>query len=616
MLSRKGEKTNPKPIYFIGAGPGDPKLLTIKARKLLDDADVIIYTGSLVPEKLLQGCKAKLFNSANMHLEQVMKILTDSYKHGLRTVRLHTGDPSLYSAIAEQIALLKKDSIPFKVVPGVTSGFAACASLGVELTIPEKVQTVIISRISGRTPVPEKESLEKLSKIQGSLILYLSINHIKEVTQRLSKGYPPNTPVAVVEKATWPEERIITGTLDDIVQKVEEAGIKKTAVIIVGEALKGITDPERYRSRLYHKEFSHGYRQGARHDNDDLLATFATGEPERKDAYIVYLGQSGKLIAETLQRKLQCHTQKISFKRLQAEKILAKKWQKIKWIIFIGACQIAIRTIAPHLQNKYVDPAVVTVDESAENVICILSGHIGGGNELAREIAHILDSRAVVTTQSDLLDLPALDLWARANRLVPANKDELKNTQALFRNKGRLKVFLQRFVSARQIPKGFILVNEQDEADVVIGPFVRDSKAGLHLVTRNVSLGTGCHRNFSPASLIEMAKDFLKEHCIHPFAIERICTIDKKAKEPAIKRLAEELYAELTTFSAEELNGVQGVNESEAVFKAVGARAVAEPAAVLCSNGGEVVVEKQKFQGYTFSIAIKRLELQPYVRES
>jgi len=608
---KSSEKHSGKyPIQFVGAGPGDPDLITVKGRSLLKEADVIVYTGSLVPKAVLGQTQAEIHNSAGMHLEEIISLMVDAFEAGKRVVRLHTGDPSLYSAIAEQIALLRQHSIPYNVVPGVTAGFAASAALGCELTLPERVQTVIISRVTGRTPVPEKESLETLSRIRASLILYLSVARIRQVTKELLAGYPSNTPVAVVEKATWPDERIITGTLEDIATKVEEAGIRKTAVILVGEALEGIRDIKDAASKLYDKGFSHGFRQGVSPE-ETLVATFSpSSQGEKGKGYIVYLGEKGKRLANSIKAGLEEDVELIPYGKLKGENVLGAKWNQMAWIIFIGACQIAVRTIAPHISSKYTDPAVVAVDESGKNVVCLLSGHIGGGNELATKVANILGARPVITTQSDIMGLPALDLWARANHLVPISKDSLKELQARFRDEGRLRIFLQPFVTAPKLPKGFTLVDNELDADVIIGPFLSQTNASHHqLITRNIHLGTGCHKGYSPELLRRHACQFLRHHGIQPLAVKSVCTLDKKSTEPAIVELARYLEAELKSFPPEELNKVPVKEASEAVMKAVGTGAVSEPAALLCSGKGDVIVEKQKYDGCTFSLAANEVEL-------
>ena len=603
------------PVYFIGAGPGDPELLTLKAKRLLTKADVIIYTGSLVPKKVLTGCKGKCFNSAGMHLDQVIEIMVQSYRAGEKVVRLHTGDPAIYSAISEQISRLKMLSIPYEVIPGVTSGFAACARLGAELTIPEKVQTVIISRIAGRTPVPEKEALGRLSKIQASLILYLSAGYIDKVVDALLKGYEPTTPVAVVEKATWPEERIITGTLNNISQKVKQAGIKKTAVIIVGQALKGIDDPSSTRSYLYHEDFSHEFRKGQWQQDKKILHAFAD-TVKRPSAtgtvtptLLVFLGEKGKKVAKRLYQDLDTSLELLSFKELKERQILEKRWNHISSIIFISACQIAVRTIAPYIRDKYLDPAVVAVDESCRNCVCLLSGHLGGGNELAKKVAGILGATPVITTQSDVLKLVPLDLWAKANGLVPADAKGLKDAQAAMRNGKKLNVFLQEDVYAKKLPPGLVQTRKEEDAQISIGPFIPQNHKCLHLVTRNLNLGTGCHKGLSPDHLLEKALSFIGSAHIHPFSIKNVCTIDKKEKEPAIVKLAEYLEATLRVFSSEDLNRIDGIEGSDVVQNAVGAKAVSEPASLLCAKGGKLLMGKKKFQACTFAISSNPIEL-------
>ena len=246
-------------IYFIGAGPGDPELITVKGQRLLQQADLVIYTGSLVPKALLAGLTAQVHNSAGLNLDEVLALMIPASKAGKRVVRLHTGDPAIYGAINEQIASLVKENIPFQVIPGVSSVTASAAALATQLTLPEVSQTVIITRRAGRTPMPEKEELSSLATHQTTMLILLSINMISEVVDDLlAGGYPSQTPVAVVEKVSWPEERIIRGTLADIASQVEKAGITRTAIIAVGEVLAQAPPP--VLSKLYDKNFSHGYR--------------------------------------------------------------------------------------------------------------------------------------------------------------------------------------------------------------------------------------------------------------------------------------------------------------------------------------------------------------------
>ncbi len=248
-------------VRFVGAGPGDPELITVRARKLLDEADMVIYAGSLVNPALLRGIRAEVHDSAGMTLDAIIDLMGRAYREGKNVVRLHTGDPAFYSAISEQIERLRKLDIPYEVVPGVSSAMAGAASLGQELTIPEISQTVIFTRIEGRTPVPEYEKLSELAKHRASMVIFLSVGMIDKVRDELLKGYPGETPVAVIEKASWPEERIVRGTLHDVVELVKKAGIQKTALIYVGDALRASEESLGKESKLYHRDFKHGYRK-------------------------------------------------------------------------------------------------------------------------------------------------------------------------------------------------------------------------------------------------------------------------------------------------------------------------------------------------------------------
>ncbi len=248
-------------VHFVGAGPGDPELITVKGRRLLREADLVIFTGSLVPRALITGLTAEVHDSAGMNLDEVFELIHRAWKKGKKIVRLHTGDPAIYGAINEQMALFNQNNIPFTVVPGVSSGTASAAALSTELTLPEVSQTVIFTRRAGRTPVPEKQDLVSLASHGATMMIFLSVGMIDKVVEDLlAGGYTKTTPVAIVEKVSWPDERIIRGTLGTIAALVQEAGITKTAIIAVGDVLA--EGPPPALSKLYDKAFSHGYRKG------------------------------------------------------------------------------------------------------------------------------------------------------------------------------------------------------------------------------------------------------------------------------------------------------------------------------------------------------------------
>ncbi|NLI13021.1 precorrin-4 C(11)-methyltransferase [Pelotomaculum propionicicum] len=245
-------------VYFIGAGPGAVDLITVRGREILARSQVVIYAGSLVsPEHLaFAPATAETHDSSGLTLEDIRAILISARERQLDVARLHTGDPSLYGAVREQVELCEELNLAWEIVPGVSSAFAAAARLGVEYTVPDGTQTLIFSRVEGRTPVPAGESLDSLARHQSSLAIFLSVQEIEKVTCQLIKSLPPTTPVVVAYRVTWPDESFIRGNLADIAEKVRKAGINRTALILVGEAL---TSSGR-RSLLYHGDFKHGYR--------------------------------------------------------------------------------------------------------------------------------------------------------------------------------------------------------------------------------------------------------------------------------------------------------------------------------------------------------------------
>lgn len=250
-------------IHFVGAGSGAVDLITVRGARLLQEADVVIYAGSLVNPQLLDSCKpgCEIHNSAKMTLEQVIAVMESAEQAGKTTVRLHTGDSSIYGAVREQFDELEKRGIAYDVCPGVSAFCGAAAALKAEYTLPDVSQTVIITRTAGRTPVPERESIRALAAHQATMVLFLSTGLTEQLqAELLAGGYPGTTPVAVVYKATWPEQKIFRCTVDTLHQTVTENGLTKTSLIIVGKCM-GDTY---MRSLLYHPEFTTEFREATR----------------------------------------------------------------------------------------------------------------------------------------------------------------------------------------------------------------------------------------------------------------------------------------------------------------------------------------------------------------
>ena len=250
-------------VHFVGAGPGAPDLITRRGAALLEEADVVVYAGSLVNPALLglcpEGCR--VYNSASMTLEEVLEVMIPASENGEEVVRLHTGDPCLYGAIREQMDVLREKSIPFDVTPGVSSFCAAAGAVEGEYTLPGVSQSVIITRMAGRTPVPERESIPALAAHGATMVIFLSAGMLDKLQEQLLQGaYTPATPAALVYKASWPEERVVRCSLGELAQKGREHSISKTALVLVGEFLAG----DYQRSKLYDPAFTHGYREASK----------------------------------------------------------------------------------------------------------------------------------------------------------------------------------------------------------------------------------------------------------------------------------------------------------------------------------------------------------------
>lgn len=246
-------------IYFVGAGPGDPELITLRGYRLLKEAEVIVYAGSLINPQILEYASngARFINSASLTLEEIVSVMVESYKKGETVVRLHAGDVSIYGAVGEQMYELENRGIDYEVVAGVSSFLAAAASIKKEYTVPSGSQTLIVTRLEGRTPVPKKENLASLAAHGASMAIFLSAGMMERVQEELLQSYPPETPAAVVYKISWPDEMLLKCTLKDLAKATREAGITKTALILVGDFLE-----KKGKSKLYDKFFTHGCREG------------------------------------------------------------------------------------------------------------------------------------------------------------------------------------------------------------------------------------------------------------------------------------------------------------------------------------------------------------------
>ena len=424
-------------IHFIGAGPGAADLITVRGAKLLGEADCIIYAGSLVNPALLdyakEGCE--IHDSASMTLEEVIAKMRQMEREGKTTVRLHTGDPSLFGAIREQMDLLNADGISYDVTPGVSSFSGAAAALEAEYTLPNVSQSVIITRMEGRTPVPEGEKMAKMAQHGCTMVLFLSSSLLEQAQEELLKGaYTPETPAAIVYKATWPDEKVYRCTVGTLAQTARDNNVTKTALITIGGFLGDAYD----RSRLYDPSFTHMFRTASTPDGE--------GRGSMKVAFIAFT-RRGYETMQNLAVNMALNSPRIgdeftltTTKRLADEVGLdsfddlgvwtGERFADSDALVFIGATGIAVRAIAPHVRDKFSDPAVVSVDEAGQFAVPLLSGHVGGANDLAREVAAAIGARAVVSTATDVNGLFAVDEWARKQGLALVERQVAKEVSA------------------------------------------------------------------------------------------------------------------------------------------------------------------------------------------
>ncbi len=401
-------------VYFVGAGPGDPELLTRKAERLLRSSRFCVYAGSLVSPAVLELLPAECerYDSATLTLGEIIALCERARALQADVVRLHTGDPSIYGAIREQMTALDEIGILYEIVPGVSSFQAAAAALRVELTVPEVSQTVILSRAAGRTPVPEREQLEHLANLQATLCLFLSVESLPTIARTLTPQYGGDCPAAVVFHASWPDQRVVRGTLSDIAERVAAAGIRRTAMICVGRALGASTTA----SKLYDAAFAHGYRPACGAvEAPPPCAAAAAGDHDRRIARIalITLSARGARVLARLADAIPGATRYVHRTASSAEadvlrfdrlaELTREVFSRYDGLVYVAPCGAVVRSIAPHLRHKTTDPAVVVVDVGARHAVSLLSGHERGANELALRVSNALGAEPVISTTTDAL---------------------------------------------------------------------------------------------------------------------------------------------------------------------------------------------------------------------
>jgi cobalt-precorrin 5A hydrolase/precorrin-3B C17-methyltransferase len=633
-------------VVFAGAGPGAPDLLTLRCRDAIAAADEIVYAGSLVNPEVLGFARpdCRIHDSADMSLPEIVQVLGDAAREGKRVLRLHTGDPSLYGAIAEQMRALNAKGIPYEVIPGVSSVFACAAALKAELTLPGVSQTLILTRRAGRTPVPAGQDIASLAAHGATMAVFLSAGDLQTLVQELlTGGYPSETPAAVVFRASWPDERIVTGTLADIATKASEANIERQAIILVGGALRG----EGEASRLYASDFFHGYRgPSVSHPASPAgyvaaslppstldpspstsnraphtcfagtIAVYALTEAGAQTAARLAVAVGGRLF---LSRERTGETpnyagEVVWFDGQDLANTVARNWRRFDGHVFVMASGIVVRKIAPFLTSKTADPAVVVCDERGRFAISLVGGHIAGANRLAHSVAGALGGQAVVTTATDVQGVTAFDELAARQGWRIENPDAIKALNSLLLQRKRIGVVLpEDIVHAVYGTRDHIVEVEPHtvptdiEGLVVLGHSEFASPKGLptlRLARPGVVLGIGCNRGTSADEIEGAVQSVLRDWHIDAPQICGVASIDLKEDEEGLLTFTQRHQWTCSFFSAERLNGVVVPNPSAAVRNATGTPSVAEAAAIL-SAGGRLLVPKQKHGGVTVAVAAK-----------
>ena len=582
-------------VEFVGAGPGAEDLITVRGLRALEQADLVVYAGSLVNPAHLKACKADCtcLDSASMNLGEQIEAMSDAALTGKRVVRLHTGDPAMYGAINEQIRGLAQKGVAASIIPGVSSVFAAAAALGCELTSPDVSQSVVLTRTPGRTPMPQGEDAAAFARTGAMLVFFLSTGKVGELMRHLMEqgGLAEGTPAAIVYRASWPDERILRGTVGDIARQAEEAGLGRQALVIVGRAL-GANGTA---SRLYDADFSHGYRNRlVSEDFDGRCALYAFTDKGLTRAREIAAGLG---LPTVLHSTRPSNAEGIAHIPAQDfDSRLAANWAQFDAHIFIGATGIPFRKAAPLLRDKNIDPAVLACPESGSHVIALTSGHFGGTNRLARRIARITGGQAVIGSPADVNSLPAFDEAAAQEHARILNPEAVRALNAALLDGspiafcGTRAVFERHFASTGQVA---FFENPQD---VTCGHAVLwDSENTLpeevlylDVSSRAFVLGVGCRRGVKPQELRLVAERYLSEFGLNAENIAGIATCTVKEDEPAILGLGEAWQVPVAFHSAEELDAVPVSAPSEKVREKVGTASVCEAACLLSAGYGSI----------------------------
>ncbi len=649
-------------VAFVGAGPGAPGLLTLDAVEALRAADLVLYADSLVSPAIARFLRpgVPFEGTKDRHLEAIATRMIAAARDGLRVARVHSGDPALYGAITEQIALLRGAGVPYRIIPGVSSVFAAAAALGVELTVPDVAQTVIMTRAAGRTGMPAGETLRALAAHGTTLAILLGITRVRQlVADLIAGGYAADTPAAALYRVSWPDEAVVRGTLVDLAERVKAAGWSRQALILVGRAIDPALQDGAHRSHLYAATYTHRYRraeagasrderrevegaQGTTADGDAGGTGGAAGSPVAGGGAAIPGGADRSLARVALTKGGTALGARLAaalggilhapgrfapagatpYEGRVADLVRAL-WARHDRLLLLAPVGVAVRAIAPLLADKRADPGVVALDEAGRYAVSLAGGHLGGANALARAVAAITGGEAVITTASDVRGLPALDLLGREEGWTVANPGALTRAAAALVNGERVAAFQEAGSRAwLSHPEAAALDHVAGVDDLAgpgvaaaivithrriaaLPPGVRDNEATVVYHPPCLSVGIGCSRGVPEGAIAAAVEGVLADHGLALAAVRELASIDLKGDEAGLLTYAERLARPLRLFDAAALDGVAVPNPSPVVLAAVGTGGVAEPAALLASGAPALLVEKQVRGQVTVAVALR-----------
>jgi len=595
-------------IHFVGAGPGSSALLTRRALSLLRRADLVVAADSLVAPDVIALARngATVMHSSSLTLEEVVPPMIDAARAGKVVVRLHSGDPSVYGAVSEQIALVRNAACPYEIVPGVSSAFAVAAAMGVELTEPGGAQTVVLTRHGRQVPTPATERLRGLAAHRGTLCIFLSASAARDVQEELlASGLAPDTPAAIAYRVSWPDELIVRTTVDGIAGEIRRLGLKRHTLILVGDALA----PGTNRSRLYDSGHSHIHRKRSR-----LSVPAMPVQPA-----LVALAEPGARLARRLKRTLRSARVLLPERLIEdgeedlgraADRLPRLFGEGVPLVLFMAA-GAAVRMLAPVLRDKTVEPPVVVVDDAGHFVVSLLGGRAAGANRLAEWVAAVLGAQAVVTTAAERLGIPALDEaiaargWrlAQGSRMAPVEAAVIEGESIGLYGPGIRPPAGFNFKRVRSLRglaavRSGIAVTDEEVADLPPGWTL--------LRPRRLRLGLGCSTGATGAEAIDAVLEGLAAAGVAAEGVGQVATIDRRRNHPATVAVVDRLSTELVTFPAERLREVEVPHGSSAVLHAVGTPSVAEAAAISAAGSGRLVLPKLVYGQVTVAIAEAR----------